>query len=116
MARIMLRAAWVVVVSGGGTRMTNEEGWFTMRTRLVRLALFLGLITALISAYAAPRHAAATAARSVTFVTDVGGLNDNGFNHLGYIGTATGAAKVHWKMLLIEARPPPDETRNQTTA
>src|SRR5919197_3632315 len=59
MARIMLRAAWVVIVSRGGTRMTNEEGWFAMRTRLVRLALVLGLITALVSAYVAPQHAAA---------------------------------------------------------
>ena len=87
-----------------------------MRTRLVRLALFLGLITALISVYAAPRHAAATAARSVTFVTDVGGLNDNGFNHLGYIGTTTGAAKAHWKWHVVESRSPSDYTRNLTIA
>jgi basic membrane protein A len=87
-----------------------------MRTGLVRLALFLGLITALISVYAAPRHAAATAARSVTFVTDVGGLNDNGFNHLGYIGTTTGAAKAHWKWHVVETTSPSDYTRNLTIA
>src|ERR671922_2377580 len=87
-----------------------------MRTRLVRLALFLGLITALISVYAAPRHASAAAARSVTFVTDTGGLNDNGFNHLGYIGTTTGAAKAHWKWHVIETTSPSDYTRNLTIA
>src|SRR5918911_59043 len=87
-----------------------------MRTRLVRLALVLGLITALISVYVAPRHAAASAARSVTFVTDVGGLNDNGFNHLGYIGTTTGAAKAHWKWHVIETTSPSDYARNLTIA
>jgi basic membrane protein A and related proteins len=96
--------------------MTNEEGWFAMRTRLVRLALFLGLITALISVCVAPHAAAASAARSVTFVTDVGGLNDNGFNHLGYIGTTTGAAKAHWKWHVIETTSPSDYTRNLTIA
>src|SRR5438067_4172488 len=87
-----------------------------MRTRLIRLALFLGLITALVSVYAAPRHAAASAARSVTFVTDVGGLNDNGFNHLGYLGTKTGAANAHWKWHVIETTSPSDYTRNLTIA
>ena len=96
--------------------MTNEEGWFAMCMRLVRLALFLGFITALILVYVAPRHAAATAARSVTFVTDVGGLNDNGFNHLGYIGTTTGAAKAHWKWHVIETTSPSDYVKNLTIA
>jgi basic membrane protein A len=49
-------------------------------------------------------------------VTDVGGLNDNGFNHLGYIGTTTGAAKAHWKWHVIESRSPSDYTRNLTIA
>ena len=87
-----------------------------MRARLVRLALVLGLITALVSVYVAPRHAAATAARSVTFVTDVGSLNDNGFNHLGYVGTTMGAANAHWKMHVIETTSPADYTRNLTIA
>src|SRR5437764_9418422 len=87
-----------------------------MRTRLVRLALFLGLITALISVEMAPRAAAASAARSVTFVTDVGGLNDNGFNHLGYIGTTIGAAKAHWTRHVVETTSPSDYTRNLTIA
>src|SRR5919201_2124260 len=87
-----------------------------MRTRLVRLALVLGLITAVISVYVAPQHAAATAARSVTFVTDVGGLNDNGFNHLGYIGTMAGVAKAHWKWHVIETTSPSDYTKNLTIA
>src|SRR5437763_11330088 len=87
-----------------------------MRTRLLRLALFLGLITALVSVYVAPQHAAASAARSVTFVTDTGGLNDNGFNHLGDIGTRTGAAKAHWKRYVIETAYPSDYARNLTIA
>ena len=87
-----------------------------MRTRLLRLALFLGFITAVISVDMAPRAAAASAARSVTFVTDVGGLNDNGFNHLGYIGTTTGAAKAHWKWHVIETTSPSDYTKNLTIA
>ncbi|HZS90993.1 MAG TPA: BMP family ABC transporter substrate-binding protein [Chloroflexota bacterium] len=86
-----------------------------MRTRLLPLALLMGLISALVGANAAPRNAAA-AMHSVTFVTDVGGLNDNGFNHLGYVGTTTGAAKVHWAWHVIETTSPSDYTRNLTTA
>lgn len=86
-----------------------------MRTRLLPLALLIGLISALLGAYATPRHAVA-ATPSVTFVTDVGGLNDNGFNHLGYVGTTTGAAKAHWKWHVIETTSPSDYTKNLTTA
>lgn len=86
-----------------------------MRTRLLPVALLIGLISALVGAYAAPRHAVA-ATPSVTFVTDVGGLNDNGFNHLGYVGTTTGAAKAHWKWHVIETTSPSDYTKNLTTA
>lgn len=86
-----------------------------MRTRLLPLALFIGLISALVGAYAAPRQAVA-ATPSVTFVTDVGGLNDNGFNHLGYVGTTTGAAKAHWKWHVIETTSPSDYAKNLTTA
>jgi basic membrane protein A len=49
-------------------------------------------------------------------VTDVGGLNDNGFNHLGYIGTTTGAAKAHWAWHVIETTSPSDYSKNLTTA
>lgn len=86
-----------------------------MRTRLIRLAFLIGLITALVSVYAGPRHA--TAARGVaTFVSDVGGLNDNGFNHLGWEGTQTGAKAVGWQAKAIETTSPTDYVKNLTTA
>jgi basic membrane protein A len=91
-----------------------------MRKRLLPLALALGLITALVSVYVAPRHVSAAtsaaAAHSVTFVTDVGGLNDNGFNHLGYLGTVKGAGEAHWKWHVIETTSPSDYQKNLTTA
>lgn len=86
-----------------------------MRASLVRLALSISLVAAVAAAYASPRHVTA-ATPVVTFVTDVGGLNDNGFNHLGYIGTTTGAAKAHWAYKVIETTSPSDYTKNLTIA
>ena len=63
-----------------------------MRIRLVRLVAALGLISTIIAAFTVPRHSAvAASAGVVTFVSDTGGLNDNGFNHLGWLGTQAGS-------------------------
>ncbi|GAC1430775.1 MAG: BMP family ABC transporter substrate-binding protein [Chloroflexota bacterium] len=87
-----------------------------MRHHLVRLSLGLALVATLACGYAAPGRGAAAAAHIVTFVTDVGGLNDNGFNHLGYLGTTTGAKKAGWTSNVIETTSPSDYEKNLTIA
>ena len=88
-----------------------------MRSRILRLALALTMTGAVVAGYALPRHSASAAAmKVVTFVTDVGGLNDNGFNHLGYVGTQTGAKKAGWLAKVIETTSPNDYAKNLTTA
>lgn len=86
-----------------------------MRTHLIRFALLIGLISALVSVAAGTRQTSA-ASHVVTFVSDVGGLNDKGFNHLGWLGTTTGAAKVGWTAKVIETINPTDYAKNLTAA
>lgn len=88
-----------------------------MRSPFVRAALAVVVVGALASGYIGPRHQVAAASKSVvTFVTDVGGLNDQGFNHLGAIGTADGAKKAGWTYKYIETTSPSDYVKNLTTA
>ena len=87
-----------------------------MRHHLVRLSLGLALIGALVCGAAVPAHGVAAAAQTVTIVTDVGGLNDNGFNHLGYLGTTAGAKKAGWTSSVIETTSPSDYEKNLTIA
>jgi basic membrane protein A and related proteins len=51
----------------------------------VGLAAFAVMLAMALSATAAPSKSAATTVR-VAVVTDIGGLNDKGFNHLSYVG------------------------------
>ncbi len=92
------------------------KGTSLMRTRLVKLALGIGLIGLLVTGSAAPGHSARAAAGTVTFVTDIGGLNDNGFNHLGDVGSMKGATQAGWKRNVIETASPSDYEKNLTTA
>lgn len=88
-----------------------------MRSTIVRCVAAFGLIGMLAAGYAAPRvHMVSAATNTVTFVTDVGGLNDQGFNHLGAVGTAAGATKVGWAYKYISSTSPSDYVKNLTTA
>jgi len=87
-----------------------------MHARLVRLAVPFALAGALAAGYAAPRHHTDAATKTVTFVTDIGGLNDNGFNHLGYLGTQDGAKATGYTPKYIETTSSSDYVKNLTTA
>lgn len=88
-----------------------------MHTRLLRLALALTLSGAVVAGYVMPGHSAhAAGPKVVTFVSDVGGLNDKGFNHLGWLGTTTGAKEVGWTAKVIETINPTDYEKNLTAA
>jgi basic membrane protein A len=92
-----------------------------MRTLAFRLALSLGLIGALVASNGVPRSVAGATKldatpKVATFVSDVGGLNDNGFNHLGYMGTLSGAKQVGWTTKVIQTASPDDYDKNLTSA
>lgn len=88
-----------------------------MRSTFVRVLCAAGVAGTLAIGAAAPLHQATAAAKpTVTFVTDVGGLNDQGFNHLGAVGTAQGAGKVGWNYHYISSTSPSDYVKNLTTA
>jgi len=96
----------------------------TIRSSIFRIAAPLAVASSLIaSSVAAGPHdraaasaAPAPASRNVTFVTDVGGLNDNGFNHLGYLGTLAGAKSAGYKAHYIETTSQADYVKNLTSA
>jgi basic membrane protein A len=77
----------------------------------------LALAGALLCGYVAPLHGAAAAStNTVVFVTDTGGLNDNGFNHLGFVGTQAGAHRAGWNYSYIQTVSPSDYVKNLTIA
>ncbi|MDB5076546.1 MAG: bmpA [Chloroflexi bacterium] len=87
-----------------------------MNKRMVYVAGALSLTGVLLAGAVAPRFQANAAGKKVIFVTDIGGLNDNGFNHLGYIGTVAGAKAAGWTFGDIETTNPSDYVKNLTTA
>ncbi len=96
----------------------------TMSSSVRRIAAAVAVASTLIAgsvSVGSPHNAAASAlpspaARSVTFVTDVGGLNDNGFNHLGYLGTLSGAKSAGYSAHYIETTSQADYVKNLTSA
>jgi basic membrane protein A len=58
--------------------------------------LALGVVTASYAAKSSS-HAKAATTFKVGLVTDIGGLNDRGFNHLSFVGLLRAAKKFHFK-------------------
>jgi basic membrane protein A len=92
------------------------KGFEGMNKQLTRLAGVAALAGFLFGSFAAPQHQATAAANKAVFVSDIGGLNDNGFNHLGWVGTVTGAKQVGWSYAAIETQSPSDYVKNLTAA
>ncbi|HEY4346213.1 MAG TPA: hypothetical protein VGM80_01390, partial [Gaiellaceae bacterium] len=68
--------------------------------RKTRMMGFAGGVIALaalafVSAGIAKPTSHAATPMSVCLVTDIGGLNDHGFNHLAYLGLQSAKAKLH---------------------
>lgn len=53
---------------------------------------------------------------TVAYVSDVGGLNDKGYNQFTYAGMKEGADKTNAKLVVIETQTPSDYVKNITTA
>jgi basic membrane protein A len=88
----------------------------TGRTRLAAgvlacAALMLGLTAA--TATAAP--AATHATLKVGLVTDIGGLNDHGFNHLAYLGLQKAAKQLGVQTRVLESHSNADYVPNMST-
>ncbi len=62
------------------------------------------------------RLSAHVATKSVTFVSDVGGLNDHGYNEFTYLGVKAGATKDHIAWHVIQTQDPSQYVQNITTA
>jgi basic membrane protein A len=58
----------------------------------------------------------ATPSVKVALVTDIGGLNDNGFNHLAYLGYSKGQQQYGFKSAIIQTQSQNDYVKNLTTA
>ncbi len=52
----------------------------------------------------------------VALVTDIGGLNDNGFNHLAYVGYTKAQQQYGFKTAIIQTQSQNDYVKNLTTA
>ena len=64
-----------------------------MRKKSLAVLVALGVITAL-AVLASTGSAASRAGAKVALVTDIGGLNDKGFNHLAYLGLKRAESKL----------------------
>ncbi|MDQ2906588.1 MAG: BMP family ABC transporter substrate-binding protein [Ktedonobacteraceae bacterium] len=59
---------------------------------------------------------AATPTVTVALVTDIGGLNDNGFNHLAYLGYTKAQQQYGFKTSIIQTKSQSDYVKNLTLA
>jgi basic membrane protein A len=81
----------------------------------VGLAAFAVMLAMALSATAAPSKSGATPLR-VAVVTDIGGLNDKGFNHLSYVGLQRAQKKLGVQGRVYITNSANDRTPNLRTA
>jgi basic membrane protein A len=84
---------------------------------LAATALVVSASTGAAAAKPAASHArlAGTAAPKVGLVTDIGGLNDHGFNHLAYLGLQEAASKLGVQTRVLESHSNADYIPNMST-
>ena len=88
------------------------------RTRITALAggiAVLALALALVSGAAAKTTKQAASPMVVCLVTDIGGLNDHGFNHLAYVGLVAAHKKLHVNTYVLQSKSPNDYIPNFST-
>jgi basic membrane protein A len=72
-------------------------------------------VLALTAATAVAAPATTTATLKVGLVTDIGGLNDHGFNHLAYLGLQKAAKQLHVQTRVLESHANSDYIPNMST-
>ena len=81
------------------------------------LAIFAMLLAACGSTTTTTTGTTPTApAVKVALVTDIGGLNDNGFNHLAYVGYTKGQTQYGFPAKIIQTQSQNDYVKNLTSA
>ena len=90
---------------------------------LIRIASFLALFAMLLAACGGSSTQAPTGgttptkpAVTVALVTDIGGLNDNGFNHLAYTGYTKAQNQYGFPQKIIQTQSQNDYVKNLTLA
>jgi basic membrane protein A len=90
----------------------------------IRVASLLGILFLLAACGSSPTSTGSggttpTTTKSsikVGLVTDIGGLNDNGFNHLAYLGYSKAQQQYGYKSAIIQTTSQNDYVKNLTTA
>jgi basic membrane protein A len=86
------------------------------RTRLAAGVLACAAaVLAITAATAVAAPAKSTATLKVGLVTDIGGLNDHGFNHLAYLGLQKAAKQLHVQTRVLESHANSDYIPNLST-
>jgi basic membrane protein A and related proteins len=86
------------------------------RTRLAAgVVACVAAVFAITAATAVAAPATSTATLKVGLVTDIGGLNDHGFNHLAYLGLQKAAKKLHVQTRVLESHANSDYIPNMST-
>jgi basic membrane protein A len=89
-------------------KLKHSMPWAVLALAAVALALVTG-------ASAAKAPTAKTASLKVGLVTDIGGLNDRGFNHLAYVGLQTAESKLGIQGSVSESKSAADYIPNLST-
>src|SRR5581483_948786 len=84
----------------------------TRVTVLAAITTLVGLAAAGARSAGGGKHAAPAADLKIGMVTDVGGLNDHGFNHLAYVGLQEARSKLGASIAVAESKSPADYIPN----
>ena len=83
---------------------------------VLAITAFAGAAVAKPAAKAAPAtHSTASVVPKIGLVTDIGGLNDHGFNHLAYVGLQEAQAKLVVQTRVLESHSSADYIPNMTS-
>ena len=83
---------------------------------VLAITAFAGAAVAKPAAKAAPAtHSTASVVPKIGLVTDIGGLNDHGFNHLAYVGLQEAQAKLGVQTRVLESHSSADYIPNMTS-
>ncbi len=83
---------------------------------VLAITAFAGAAVAKPAAKAAPAtHFTASVVPKIGLVTDIGGLNDHGFNHLAYVGLQEAQAKLGVQTRVLESHSSADYIPNMTS-
>lgn len=92
----------------------KKYGWFVQAALL--LALFTMVLTACGGSNSGNTGNNGKPSIKVALVTDVGGLNDNGFNHLSYVGYTKAKSEFGFQERVIQSQSQNDYVSNLTQA